>query len=299
MRLAQTAAAIAAAGAACVAYGALVEARWYRLQRVEVPILPRGHGPIRMLHVSDLHLLPSQSAKRAWVRSLAALEPDLVVNTGDNLSGVDSVAPALETFDGLLSRPGVFVFGSNDYYKPVFKLPLRYLRGRNAASKPLQGDLPWEDLRDGFDARGWSDLTHRRTVLELAGLRVEFRGTDDAHLQRDDYSLVAGEASADVDVSIGVTHAPYLRVIDAMAADRLDLILAGHTHGGQVCIPFYGALTTNCDLDANRVKGFSWHSHAGHTSAMHVSGGIGMSPYAPYRFACRPEATLLTLVAKA
>ena len=299
MGLGKAAAVVAAAGAGCVAYGALVEARWFRLQRVEAPVLPRGSAPVRVLHVSDLHLLPSQAAKRDWVRSLAALEPDLVVNTGDNLSSAHSVAPALHAFEGLLHLPGVFVFGSNDYFRPVLKNPLRYLKGRTASSRPLQGELPWQDLRDGFETAGWQDLTHRRAILELAGLQVEFRGTDDAHLSRDDYASVAGPPSDGVDVSIGVTHAPYLRVLDAMAADRLDLILAGHTHGGQVCVPFYGALTTNCDLDAKRVKGFSWHSSAGATSAMHVSGGIGMSPYAPYRFACRPEATLLTLVAKA
>ncbi len=299
MGLARAAAAVGAAGVGCVAYGALVEARWYRLQRVQVPILPPGRGPIRVLHVSDLHLTPGQSTKQDWVRALSALEPDLVVNTGDNLSDKDSVNPALRAFAGLLDRPGVFVFGSNDYYEPVLKSPLRYLHGRRAPRQPLQGELPWQDLRDGFEARGWHDLTRRRTILELAGVRVELRGTDDAHLHRDDYAGVAGPPSDDVDLSIGVTHAPYLRVLNAMAADRLDLIMAGHTHGGQVCVPFYGALTTNCDLDAKRVKGLSWHSHAGVTSALHVSGGLGMSPYAPYRFACRPEATLLTLVPRA
>ena len=78
----------------------------------------------------------------------------------------------------------------------------------------------------------------------------------------------------------------------------MDLILAGHTHGGQVCVPGYGALVTNCDIDTRRVKGVSQHTADGHTAAMHVSAGLGMSPFAPYRFACRPEASLLTLVAR-
>ena len=60
-----------------------------------------------------------------------------------------------------------------------------------------------------------------------------------------------------------MTHAPYRRVIDAMAYDGHDLIMAGHTHGGQVCVPFYGALVTNCDLDARRAKGLSQHSAGG------------------------------------
>jgi len=109
---------------------------------------------------------------------------------------------------------------------------------------------------------------------------------------------VAGPVDRDAaDVTIGVTHAPYRRVIDAMAYDGLDLILAGHTHGGQVAIPGYGALVSNCDLDPRRAKGLSRHSAGGHTAWMHVSAGLGTSPYAPIRFACPPEATLLTLVA--
>ena len=99
------------------------------------------------------------------------------------------------------------------------------------------------------------------------------------------------------DVSLAVTHAPYRSVLDPMAADGHDLIVAGHTHGGQVCVPFYGALVTNCDLDTARVKGLSSHTAEGRTSWLHVSAGLGTSPYAPVRFACRPEATLLTLTA--
>ena len=91
-----------------------------------------------------------------------------------------------------------------------------------------------------------------------------------------------------------MTHAPYLRVLDAMAADGADLVLAGHTHGGQLCVPGVGALVTNCDLPRKQAKGLSAHDG----SVLHVSAGLGTSPYAPVRFACRPEATLLTLTAR-
>ena len=130
--------------------------------------------------------------------------------------------------------------------------------------------------------------------MEVNGIRLGFRGTDDAHLRRDQYVLVAGSVDrTEIDVAIGVTHAPYRRILDPMVADGMDLIVAGHTHGGQVCVPFYGALVTNCDLDTRRVKGLSQHSAGGKTSYLHVSAGLGTSPYAPFRFACRPEATLM------
>jgi predicted MPP superfamily phosphohydrolase len=85
-----------------------------------------------------------------------------------------------------------------------------------------------------------------------------------------------------------------------MTADGFGLILAGHTHGGQLCVPGFGALVTNCDLPPRQAKGLSVHradDGSGARSLLHVSAGLGTSPYAPVRFACPPEATLLTLVA--
>lgn len=290
-------------GAGCLAYGVGVEARRFTLRRFTAPVLPAGAAPVRVLHLSDLHLVPSQRAKRDWVRGLATLRPDIVVNTGDNHATTDAVPAVLDTYAGLLDVPGVFVWGSNDYVGPSFRNPLKYFAGPSqpspaGAERTERVDLPWRELGAAFEARGWHDLTHRRAVLDVAGLTVEFRGTDDAHLGRDRYAEVAGPAGPGVDLSVGVTHAPYLRVLDPMVADGCQLVLAGHTHGGQVCVPAYGALVTNCDIDRHRVKGLSQHTAGGRTAALHVSAGLGMSPYAPYRFACPPEATLLTLTAR-
>ena len=286
-------------GAGCLAYASLVEVRAFALRRVEVPVLPAGADPVRVLHVSDLHLTPAAVARQRWVAGLAALEPDLVINTGDNLAHPDSVPYVLSALGRLLEVPGVYVWGSNDYYAPGLKNPLAYLVRPSRPREASHRDLPWPELGAGFRAAGWSDLTHTSTTLEIRGLRMGFRGVDDAHLGRADYSLVAGPVDRSaVDVSVAVTHAPYRSVLDPMAADGHDLIVAGHTHGGQVCVPFYGALVTNCDLDTARVKGLSQHTAEDRTSWLHVSAGLGTSPYAPLRFACRPEATLLTLTAR-
>jgi len=283
-------------GAGCLAYAGLYEVNAFRLRRVTVPVLPSGALPIRVLQVSDVHMTPSARARQRWLSSLRALEPDLVINTGDNLAHEEAVPYVLDSFGRLLDRPGVYVWGANDYYAPKFKNPLRYLKGPSRSDRLPERTLPWQDLGRGFKEAGWIDLTHTRASLEIKGVRLGFRGTDDAHIDQDRYAEVAGPIDHDeIDVAIGVTHAPYRRVIDAMAYDGHDLIIAGHTHGGQVCVPFYGALVTNCDLDTRRAKGLSKHSAGGRTAWMHVSAGVGTSPYAPIRFACPPEATLLTL----
>jgi predicted MPP superfamily phosphohydrolase len=287
---------IGAVGASCLAYAGLYEVNAFRLRRVDLPVLPPGARPIRVLHISDVHMTPYATARQRWLSTLGALEPDLVINTGDNIAHEESVPFVLGSFGRLLERPGVYVWGSNDYYAPTFKNPLRYLEGPSRRDRRSPRTLPWQDLGRGLKEAGWIDLTHTRASLEIKGVRLGFRGTDDPHLNQDRYAEVAGPINREeIDVAIGVTHAPYHRVIDAMASDGHDLIMSGHTHGGQVCVPFYGALVTNCDLDTRRAKGLSKHSAGGRTAWLHVSAGVGTSPYAPIRFACPPEATLLTL----
>ncbi len=288
---------LALAGAACVAYGTFVEARAFQVRRVNVPVLPAGAHRLRVLHISDLHLTRGARARQRFVSALAGLEPDVVVNTGDNIAHGNALEPLLESLGRLLDVPGVFVFGSNDYSAPKLTNPLGYL-SRPTSGHGLPKDrelLPTEELREALSARGWHDLNGHRAAVEVHGVRLEFRGTDDAHLNRDDYPLVAGPPAEGTDLAIGVTHAPYSRVLDAMAADGLPLLLAGHTHGGQVCVPGWGALTTNCDLPTDQAKGLSRHQAGRHSAWLHVSAGVGTSPFAPYRFACPPEVTLLTL----
>jgi uncharacterized protein len=302
-RLGGVTAAGAAAGAGLTAYAAW-EARQYTLRRVSVPLLPPGARPLKVLHLSDIHMTPGQTRKQEWLAGLATLRPDLVVDTGDNLAHAASVPVVRDALGVLLDVPGVFVFGSNDYFSPSFRNPLRYLLPDDGKRHTRVPQLPWRDLRRVFTDAGWLDLTNRRGALEVDGLRLAFAGVDDPHLRYDRLAEVAGPADDGADVRLGVAHAPYLRVLDQYAADGYDAIIAGHTHGGQVCLPGGLALTTNCDLEPARARGLHRHpadSRDGDPGSawLHVSAGLGTSPYARIRVACRPEATLLTLTPRA
>ncbi|WP_431905298.1 metallophosphoesterase [Micromonospora carbonacea] len=281
-----------AAGAATLAYASLVERNLFTLRRFDVPVLPADTEPLRVLHLSDLHMMPEQRRKQDWVASLAALDPDLVVVTGDNMAHPGAVPGVLRALAPLLDFPGAFVFGSNDYTGPVLRNPFSYFLPDREYSEGAE--LPYDELRDVFTGAGWADLNNARTTLKAGGRLIELVGVDDPHIARDDYPSVAGPVPAAAELSIALAHSPEPAVLDQMAADGFELLLAGHTHGGQVCVPGFGALVTNCGLPRSMAKGL--HRWPDSDAWLHVSAGLGTHPTAPVRFACRPEASILTLI---
>jgi len=268
----------------------------YKVRNSSLPLLPKGCTDIRILHFSDLHLTPGRKGLIKDIKSWVDLKPDLIISTGDFIAHKDGIKPLISALGELLDTPGLFVFGSNDYYAPRFKNPFSYLpadKGERKLGKKLTSTLLSKQLSRG----SWRNLTHKKVKIKIKGVVIEARGTDDAHLELDNYPLVKGVVSKRADISLGITHAPYERVLAAMAQDKLDLILAGHTHGGQVRLPWFGgskALTTNCDLDNWRASGLS---KVNDEPWLNVSAGMGYSPYAPIRLFCPPEISLITLTA--
>ena len=284
--------ALAAGGSGTIAYAWGYERKAFRLRQYDVPVLPAGAKPIRLLHISDMHVMPDQHWKIEWVRALADLHPDFVIDTGDNMAHADSVPSTMRALEPLLAFPGAFVPGSNDFFAPKLKNPLRYLVPDKG--KRYHGPrLPWGELRAEMSEAGWHDLTHRRTTVEVSGQRVELGGVSDPHISADNYDRIEGRLDANAVVGLGLTHSPEPRVLDRYVADGFRLMFAGHTHGGQLRVPGFGALVTNCGIDRKRARGLSRY---GGNAWLHVSAGLGTSPYAPIRFACPPEAALLTLV---
>lgn len=301
---------VAAAGAAAFAWGVFVERNRFTVRHETLPVLDPGARPITVLHLSDLHLAPWQHRKQEWLRSLAMYEPDLIINTGDNLGHVDAIDAVEHSLDVFAGVPGVFVNGSNDYFGPQAKSPLRYFTGPSARPDKA-ATLDIDRLEAYFeDTLGWLSLNNAARAIELKGSRLEFFGTNDAHRGWDRLDKLPGvieemrenvgwqdDPSGPEAVAIGVTHAPYRRVLDAFVTNGAQAIFAGHTHGGQVRIPGLPALVTNCDIPRDQAQGLSLWRHARRAAFLNVSAGIGTSIYAPFRFACPPEAVVLTLTA--
>ena len=219
---------------AAVALWPLVEPLLPALRRVRLPVLPAGSAPLHVLHLSDLHLLPRHGRRAAWVRRLGRLRPDLVVSTGDPVSSARAVPLLVDTLGALTAdgTPGVFVPGNNDFFTPARPRPTSYLH--DGPPRPRRPDLDWAGTARRLEDVGWTDLTHRRTVLPVAGRSVVLTGTDDAHLRRARYDLVAGPVQG---LALGVTHTPQRGLLRAFADDGHALVLAGHTQGGQMRLP--------------------------------------------------------------
>lgn len=265
----------------------------FRVHNLEVES-PSASG-LRILHISDLHFAPGQKAKQQLLKELADLKPDLVINTGDNLGHKDAINPTLRALEPLLDFPGVFVNGSNDYRAPKPRNPIRYFTGPSKvqAGQALDTDRFMRELVGA----GWQDINNKSARLEIRGKSLGFMGLDDPHDHLDDLESLGQQVAeiANADLRIGVAHAPYMRVIDAFLENHASLMFAGHTHGGQICLPGQKALVTNCDLPTEFASGLSAWSNDQQEAMLHVSNGLGCSIYQPVRLFCPPSATLITL----
>ncbi|MBO3663685.1 metallophosphoesterase [Microbacterium stercoris] len=289
--------ALGAAGAAAAVWGFGIERHLYTVRRHVVRVLEPGEAPIRILHISDAHMAPWQRRKQRWMSRLVGLRPDLVISTGDSLGhtdGIDGIRTALAPLAGV---PGVFVHGTNDIWGPGPRNPFRYFSAPSK-KKPKAVRLDTASL-DAFmtDDLGWHSVDNNATTIDVRGRRIRLFGVGDAHHGLDDLEAAEDALAAQPETSLmlGVAHAPYRRVLDPFTDLGADMIFAGHTHGGQVRIPFYGALVANCDIPLRQARGLSAWTHRGRTVPLNVSAGLGHSIWAPVRFACRPEVSLITL----
>lgn len=296
-----TVAGLALAAVGAFAWGSLVERRRYTLRHHAVNTGALLARPLRVLHLSDLHMAPWQDDKAAWVGALAETSPDLVIVTGDFYGHPEALPRLREALLPFAGIPGVFVFGSNDYWVATPKNPFGYFAGPSRI-KHMPDRLDTASLKTFLTQDlGWLDVNNAAVRMSIGGQKVDIVGVDDPHLKYDRIIEAVGELGTlrtkdSASLSIGVTHAPYRRVLDAFTLADCDIVVAGHTHGGQVCVPGLGALVTNCDIPREQASGLSTWAAEDKATVLNVSAGIGTSIYAPVRFACPPEASLLDLV---
>jgi predicted MPP superfamily phosphohydrolase len=277
--------AVVVLGVGCVLYGTLIEHSWYRLRRYRIAILPADGPPtLTVLHLSDLHFVRHDPKK---ARFIAGLPPvDVTIVTGDFLAEPEAVETAVAAVAPARGRlASWFVLGSNDYYAPR---RLNYFAYFRSARRPRTADLGRApELIAQLGAQGWDDLSNVRSEVLLGDLPVELLGLDDAHIRRQDYRVAPRRAPERF--GIAVMHSPDSAPESAALGYRF--MVAGHTHGGQVRLPMFGALVTNGHMPRRIVSGLI----AMGTAVLHTSPGLGTSKYAPFRFCCRPEATILEL----
>lgn len=280
--------------AAAAAIGGIypfVEARLPRL-RVHRLDVPRHTPALRILHLSDTHLHAGTRHLAQWVTNLAErlpYEPDFVFGTGDFIEDDSGIEMFLSAVEGLTARLGRFyVLGSHDYYQAEAAHYLKYFTDSPARTSSRRAAT--SDLERGLKEMGWRSLTNAAEIVDVAGAAVRVAGMDDPYLDRHDTSVL--RRRPEDALAVALVHAP--DVVSQAVLAGFDLILSGHTHGGQVRLPMVGAVVTNSSLPAALAAG---PRRIG-TSWLHVSPGVGTGKFTPIRFNCPPEANLLELVAR-
>lgn len=276
-----------AAGAAAGLY-ALYEPYRFRFTRIRVP-LAAGRPALSVLHISDTHLNRRDTRLKEFLRSLPARltrTPDVVAVTGDLIEGDEAIEPLVECLEVLDARVGrFFVFGSHDYFASDGPSYTKYFTGRSEKRRVRRHDS--DRLERLLAEAGWKSVINRTEIVHRDSLRIRVAGVDDPYLRWHTVGHI--QRSREDDLAIGLVHAP--DVVSEWVLNGFDLVLAGHTHAGQVRVPGAGAVVTNCSLP-NALAGGLEAIGAGW---LHVSPGLGSGRFTPIRFNCRPEATLLEL----
>lgn len=260
----------AAAGAAAASWS-LFESQWVERRKLDVPVpgLPDELDGFRILHLSDFHLGTLSLNGKALDRALAWAEgaaPDLVAVTGDLVSRRRGERMLRAALGRLHPCHGTYaVLGNHDIAST-----------RDPFSRPA-------DLA-ALDGAGARLLEHEAAEVEVAGRRVQIVGSD----PRRRHEPLADLADPRADLRLLLLHFP--DDIRWLPPGAFHVVLAGHLHGGQICLP-----TPRGKIRLEHLRAAHWEGlHETPAGTLHVSRGLGTS-FVPFRFLARPEATVLTL----
>lgn len=232
-----------------------------RRNELQFTTLPRGFDGFSVLHLSDLHVDMNPAAMARAIELIGGLDYDLTVLTGDfrgkTTGPIDATVAGLAALRARLSGPVFGVLGNHDTIALVPAL---------------------EDM-------GIRMLVNEAEVISRGGERIHLAGIDDAHYFRVDNIAKAADAVPHDEFSILLSHTP--EIYRQAAHADFDLLLSGHTHGGQICLPGGIPLTLDAVLPRRLGAGAWRHGEmVGYTSV-----GVGSS-LVPVRLNCPPEITL-------
>jgi uncharacterized protein len=262
---------LAALGTLAVLYARFVEPRWIEVTSTRVPTsrLPVGHRGVRIVHLSDLHSDSAPRAEKRLPATVASLEPDLILFTGD----AANTPAGLSVFRRCLAELTTIA--------PTFAVKGNW-------------DTDFFPQLDRFGGTGATELDGSSAAIAVQGTTVYLVG---ARLKNIEPLGAALESLPTDGPAIVLYHCPYPDVVPPRLASRVDLFLAGHVHGGQVALPIYGALITFSKFGKRFERGF-YPDADGFGFPLYVSRGIGMEGRAAprVRFCARPEVALIELV---
>ena len=257
---------LAALGLLCLAYGFFVEPNWLAVThvRIESRKISDSGRPVRIVHVSDIHSNLKPRLEERLPEVIAAEKPDLIVYTGDSVNSPEGL--------------------------PVFQLCLRRLAAL-APTFAVRGNWDvdeWSSL-DLFGGTGARELNDDGVAVEIRGTKLWVAG---APMRSEEPANKVLSTLPAQEFTIFLHHSPDF--IESAAQAKVDLYCAGHTHGGQVALPFYGALVTFSKFGKRYEAGLY---RVGPTW-LYVNRGIGMTAghAPPVRFCARPEVTVIDLV---
>lgn len=254
---------LAFVGLLCMGYAHWIEPYWIEVTRVQLasPKLATATRPIRMAHISDLHCDPVERVENKLIATLQQVKPDLIVFTGDTMNRANSLPVLKQTLKQFVAIAPTFVVKGN-------------------------WDVWYYPTLDLFGGTGVKELNNEAVKFDVAGTSLWLIGSPIAKLPKFDQAFANVPSDA---YKVLLYHFP-----DELAEAqkrRVDLYCAGHTHGGQIALPLYGALITFSKFGKKYESGLF---HEGETW-MYVNRGIGCEGTPHFRFFARPEVTMIEL----
>ncbi|MDR2748886.1 MAG: metallophosphoesterase [Bifidobacteriaceae bacterium] len=268
-----------------------IETRLFKINRVKI-----NNNGIKILHISDIHLFPHQKRKLKFIRKLKKEELDFIICTGDSISSNNAINCLIDTMRdaGFDKIPGAFVLGSNDYFAPKISNPFQYFFGPSSRKSNYTDKkrLDTKRLIAGLEFLGWRFAEETQFEIKIKNKKLKIAGSFDYHFKKNsDIKNILENSKGKNEITIGITHAPYLEALKPFLENNTNFLFAGHTHGSQIRLPKIGALVTNSDIPKDKASGVFQMEN----SIVSISEGLGTSAYFPFRFLCRPAVTILEI----